>query len=214
MGDDGQMGPEIRIRRRTRLSAQERRNQIIDAATAIIAARGYWGLSIQDVADSCGITVNGVLHHVGTKDGLLVAVLEHRDQADAFALADRLGVDHSSPSWETNELTDTAVQRGTSLLEMCDAVVARNATQPEVVRLYCVLAAESLAPDHPAHDYFRTRQQITLDGFSKLTTGAPDPRQLATHLLALMDGLQLQWLRDPGIDLNSAWHSSTAGLPR
>ena len=41
---------------------------------------------------------------------------------------------------------------------MCSALVRRNASQPEIVRLFAVLEAESLAPSHPAHAYFALRQ--------------------------------------------------------
>jgi AcrR family transcriptional regulator len=47
---------------------------------------------MQDVADRCGPTVPGVLRHVGSKAGLLVAVLEHRDIEDARSLRVQLGV--------------------------------------------------------------------------------------------------------------------------
>ena len=111
-------------RERSRLPAAQRRRQIIEVASALVAERGFWGLSMQDVADDCGLTVPGVLHHVGSKDGLLIAVLEHRDAEDARALGPPPG----------------------DLRALCAAVVRRNVTQPEIVRLFAVLAAESLAP--------------------------------------------------------------------
>ncbi|MEV6932777.1 TetR/AcrR family transcriptional regulator [Dactylosporangium sp. NPDC051485] len=171
---------------RARLPAEQRRRQIIESATALVAERGFWGLSMQDVADDCGLTVPGLLHHVGSKDGLLVAVLEHRDAEDRRALGD--------PPPE-------------GLRELCAALVRRNATQPEIVRLFAVLAAESLAPDHPAHAYFAARQQGVLDALATLAKGvSPRPETLARQIVATMDGLQLQWLRDPsGTDLVAMW---------
>jgi AcrR family transcriptional regulator len=206
------MVTEVSIRRRTRLPAEQRRRQIIDAAAAIIAARGYWGLSVQDVADACGLTVNGVLHHVGSKDGLLVAVLDHRDHEDVRALADLLGVEFPSQGWSPEELTAVVRERGIGLARMCEVVVARNAEQPEIVRLYSVLEGESLSPDHPAHDYFTARQRLALDGFAQLAPAGADAPALARHLLAAMDGLQLQWLREPEMDLPRAWAAVAAGI--
>ncbi|GIM96799.1 TetR/AcrR family transcriptional regulator [Paractinoplanes toevensis] len=175
-------------RERPRLPAAERRRQIIDVTTRLIAERGFWGLSMQDVADGCGLTVPGLLHHVGSKDGLLLAVLDHRDEADLISVE----VQASSPR------------------EVCAALVRRNAGQPEIVRLFAVLQAESLAPDHPAHDYFAARQQKTLDGFSLLLKGhTADPDGLAVKIAAMMDGLQVHWLRDPDeIDLVAQWESA------
>jgi AcrR family transcriptional regulator len=172
-----------------RLPAGERRGQIIAAATALVAERGFWGLSMQDVADECGLTVPGLLHHVGSKDGLLVAVLEHRDQED------RRSVNEPEPA---------------GLRALCTALVRRNATQPEIVRLFAVLAAESLAPDHPAHDYFAARQRNVLGALTDQAKAVSDrPETLARQIVAMMDGLQMLWLRDPaGTDLVAMWQAA------
>jgi hypothetical protein len=101
-----------------------------------------------------------------------------------------------------------------SLAEVCDAVVRRNAEQPEIVRLFAVLEAESLAPGHPAHAYFKSRQRRTLDEFAALAEGVvDDPRELAAQVFAMMDGLQIQWLREPStVDLIDAWQSAARRL--
>ncbi|MFC7528740.1 TetR/AcrR family transcriptional regulator [Actinoplanes sp. GCM10030250] len=192
--------------RRSRLPAAERRRQILEATTRLIAERGFWGLSMQDVADVCGVTVPGLLHHVGSKDSLLVAVLEHRDEQDARSLAAELGV--------AEELIWAEGPGVITLPQVCSALVRRNAGQPEIVRLFAVLEAESLAPDHPAHRYFRDRQRRTLSTLAALAAGrVPDPGALAGQVVALMDGLQIQWLREPGeIDLVAAWEAAAARL--
>jgi AcrR family transcriptional regulator len=193
---------------RTRLPAAERRRQIITVATRLVAERGFWGLSMQDVAAACGLTVPGVLHHVGSKDGLLIAILEHRDAEDVRAL---------------ESLLPGAAAGSASLREVCAAVVRRNASQPEIVRLFAVLQAESLTPDHPAHDYFVARQERILSEITALAAASASasaaslasPASLAAEttarrIIALMDGVQLQWLRTPGADLNQLW-AATAG---
>jgi AcrR family transcriptional regulator len=177
-------------RERSRLPAEQRRGQILAAATALVAERGFWGLSMQDVADACGLTVPGLLHHVGSKDGLLIAVLEHRDEEDRRSLGEPVPGD---------------------LRELCAALVRRNAGRPEIVRLFAVLAAESLAPEHPAHDYFADRQRTVLAAFAQLAE-PPEPA-LARQIMATMDGLQLQWLRDPaGTDLVAMWEEAASRL--
>ena len=180
-------------RERSRLPADQRRRQIIGAATALVAERGFWGLSMQDVADGCGLTVPGLLHHVGSKDGLLVAVLEHRDAED------RRSVGEPPPA---------------DLRALCAALVRRNATQPEIVRLFAVLAAESLAPDHPAHDYFAARERDVLDALGTAAKPLTDrPEALARQIVATMDGLQLQWLRALGdADLVAMWEAAAERL--
>jgi AcrR family transcriptional regulator len=192
-------------RDRSRLPAAERRRQIMEVTTSLIAERGFWGLSMQDVADGCGLTVPGLLHHIGSKDGLLVAVLEHRDAEDARSLADQLGRDLPP---------DPGSLDGVELRQVCSALVRRNATQPEIVRLFAVLEAESLTPSHPAHAYFVARQEQTIEIFTALAKPLTDrPESFARQIMAMMDGLQIQWLRSPDtVSLVDEWEAAAAPL--
>lgn len=191
-------------RDRSRLPAAERRRQIMEVTTRLIAERGFWGLSMQDVADGCGLTVPGLLHHVGSKDGLLIAVLEHRDSVDGESLAAELGRD-----LESLDSLD-----GIDLRQVCSALVRRNATQPEIVRLFAVLEAESLTPSHPAHAYFIARQEETIAVFTALAKRVTDhPESLARQIVAMMDGLQIQWLRSPETtSLVDEWEAAATAL--
>jgi hypothetical protein len=85
--------------------------------------------------------------------------------------------------------------------------MARNVAQPEIVRLYSVLGAESLDPAHPAHAYFQHRYARSRAELAELLAGSvDDPEVAAVQVLAAMDGLQLQWLRSPEtFDLLGAW---------
>ena len=168
----------------TRMSRMDRRAQIIEVATTLISANGYWSVSLHDIGVECGITDAAVLHHFGSKENLLLAVMEHRDEADRSALAD-----------------------------VCTAMVGRNARQPEIVRLYTVLSAESLQPDHPVHGYFRERDQRAVRTFASARVPGGGTPRLARLVLATMDGLQLRWLRDPdGVDLVGEWEAAAAAI--
>jgi AcrR family transcriptional regulator len=160
------------------------------------------------VAEACGLTVAGLLHHVGSKDGLLVAVLEHRDEEDVRALAEILGA-------TTDQITRGDPMPSVTLADMCDALVERNSKQPEIVMLYSVLEAESLSSGHPAYDYFYKRQVDSVNALERLApTDDNDPHGLAEQVIALMDGLQLQWLRSPdSFDLVEAWQRVSRRIP-
>ncbi|MCK9930688.1 TetR/AcrR family transcriptional regulator [Frankia sp. Mgl5] len=194
-------------RDRARLPATQRRRQIVEAATRLIADRGFWGLSMQDVADGCGLTVQGLLHHVGSKDGLLVLVLEHSEAEDALQLAAQLSAGDGD---QTGEREDGTMPVRIELAQTCVAIVRRNMAQPEIVRLYAVLAAESLEPHHPAHAYFLARHERALAGLTELAGTVTDrPQSLARQILATLDGLQLQWLRTPDtVDLAREWEAA------
>ncbi len=197
-------------RDRSRLPAAQRRRQIMEATCELIAERGFWGLSMQDVADQCGLTVPGLLHYVDSKVGLLVAVLEHRDLEDARSLRMELGVSEN----EVPDEWSAGGPKGVDLRRLCAATVRRNAQQPEIVRLFAVLEIESLSPSHPSHDYFAARQARVVASFAELAQGLTDrPEVLARQIVAMMDGLQVQWLRTPEtIDLAAEWEVAAETL--
>lgn len=176
--------------RRVRLTADERRAQLVSEATVQIAKMGYVGFTMAGLAKASRLTHAGVLHHFPSKKDLLVEVLRHRDELDVEAVAP----DFATP-------TDIAGFR-----RVLDALVERNFRQPEIVRLYTVLSAEALNPDHPAHAYFQDRLQQTRALVAQaLDLPANDADDLAIDYLSFMDGLQLNWIRDPSIDFLGRW---------
>ncbi len=177
---------------RRRLPPAARREEILDAATALIAASGFNGVSLGAFAAACGMTKAGLLHHFPSKEHLLVAVLERRDARDVAAV---IGTDEPA--------RDPAAARA-----VLTRLVERNLRQRPVVQLYTVLSAEALDPAHPAHDYFRRRLESSralLAG--RLLAWHPHPDGAAVELLAFLDGLQLNWFRDPGIDFVARWEA-------
>ncbi|MEU4236031.1 helix-turn-helix domain-containing protein [Actinoplanes sp. NPDC026619] len=165
--------------KRVRLTADVRRAQLVAEATALIARIGYHRFSIKALSEATGLTRAGVLHHVGSKEQLLLDVLALRDERDTE------GIDPTMPT-----------------REILDRIVRRNIEQPEIVRLYTVLAAEALDPAHPAHAYFADRLHTGTTLFTELL----GDHETAVEIYAFMDGIQLNWLRDPTIDI---WHQWT-----
>lgn len=130
-----------------------------------------------------------MLHYFDSAEDVLLAVLRERDGADQLALA----FQGSAP---TNEA---------ELRELLHEGMAGNAAQREMVRLYTVLTAEPLNRNHPAYEYFRWRQAEARRTLAGLMAWRDDAESLAAEIAAVMDGLQLAWLRDASFDLVSAW---------
>ena len=66
------------------VSAQERREQILEAATVLIARRGYHNVRVADIARYCGTSTATVHYHFPSKEATLHAALEfyaHRFRA-------------------------------------------------------------------------------------------------------------------------------------
>ena len=60
----------------TRLDPAQRRDQILDAASALFAERGYEEVTIEDIATSAGVTRGLVHHYLGGRKDVYVALLE------------------------------------------------------------------------------------------------------------------------------------------
>jgi AcrR family transcriptional regulator len=177
---------------RRRLPLAERREQILTAATDLISVSGFKGVPLEAFATACGMTKAGMLHHFRSKDDLLTAILERRDDLDLTTVADTL-----------QPTPDAATSRA-----LMTAFVQRNHHQRPLVRLYTILAAEALDPDHPAFGYFQRRLRegrAMLEHY--LLAWHPRPGPAATELLSFLDGLQLNWLRDPDIDFLAQWET-------
>lgn len=174
------------------LKGRIRREDIITAAAAAYGELGYHSSSLREIAKRVGISHAGLLYHFPTKEALLAAVLERRDAEDS----------------EREKLT---VAPGLEVLRHFVALAEHNVRHPGIVDLYSRLAAEAVAPDHPAHDYFvrhyRAAREGVHESFEALAARGElrpgiDPGAASLAFIALMDGLQVQWLTVPGdVDL-------------
>jgi AcrR family transcriptional regulator len=77
----------------TRLTAEERREQVLDATKAIVAERDFHAVSIEAVARAAGITRPIVYAHFQDLRGLLEALVERESQRSLAQLAAVLPTD-------------------------------------------------------------------------------------------------------------------------
>jgi AcrR family transcriptional regulator len=163
-----------------------RRREILEAGIDVFSSNGFRSGSIREIAERVGMSQAGLLHHFSNKNELLAGVLELRDD-------------------QSRTLTNMESPDGLEHLRGLVSVVEYNASVPGLVELHCILSAEATSPDHPAHEYFINRYKwvvaFTKDSFEaaklkgQLADGV-DPASAARSLVALMDGLQVQWLLD------------------
>src|ERR1700754_1239237 len=141
----------------------------------IFSTQGYRGASLDAVAEAVGMTRQGLLHYFPSKVQLLLGVLELRQT-----------VNHA---WMQEMF---ASSRG--LADALVALVRHNQDRPELVRLFTVLAAESVNADHPGHDRFVDRYrevrthmgaQIASEQAAGTLGSAIEPERLATLLIAV-----------------------------
>lgn len=176
--------------------ADATRAQILDTALAVFAQTGYRGASIRDIASKSGISHPTLLYHFPSKAALLMAVLEWRDHVDCDDIDDE-GIDFDDLP-------------GRPMLAHLVRSAVHNAGQRGIVELFAQLSAESSAPEHPAHAYFSDRyavlRQTVTRGLTELAADGQlreglDPLDAASSIIAIMDGLQVQWLLDERVDM-------------
>lgn len=164
---------------------------ILDRALAVFADVGYRAASVREIAARCGLSHPALIYHFPTKADLLMAVLRRRDTPDAPGG----GMDDLHGREVLDHLVDTA---------------RLNSAVPGIVELYATLSGEATSASHPAHRYFQDRyagllSQVSrayreLESSGELRAGV-DPDLAARRLIAVMDGLQVQWLLDPTVDM-------------
>lgn len=178
-----------------RMSAVERRNHILTTTVSCISQFGFWGFTIRDVAEAEHITEAGLLYYFRNKEELLVEALKYADHINQIAIAEHLGVEGVTGDVLADGI---AYHCDHGLKTILQATVETNARRPELVRLYTVLEGEALNKEHPAHDYFVTREDNLLKEytFAAERDHVANPERTATQALSAMEGLQLRWLND------------------
>ena len=162
----------------------------------VFGKHGFRGGTLQQVAGRVGGTPGAILKLFGSKENLLIAVLQHWGAVTSALV----GVDN----------------RGYARLEGFKRLMSYHREHVGLLQLYTKMAAEATTPEHPAHEFMVDRYRTTLDDmralfadgtaqghFREMTPAEIDHE--AKLLLATMDGLEIQFLLDPGTDLVSTF---------
>jgi len=182
--------PALRARGE-RKSTPERRQEIVRAAAKTFGTKGYQKGSLIDIAAQVGMTHAGVLHHFGSKEQLLIAVLKYRDEEDIQSL----------PS--------TRMPQGLEMFRHLVRTALVNTQRVGLVQTYAALTGESVTENHPARGFVIERFSVLrahLEECLREYCGPELPADLctyaATSIIGVMDGIQLQWLlQDDAVDL-------------
>lgn len=161
------------------MTPEARREEIIEITQAAIARDGYRALSLREIARRCGMSAPGLMHHFPDMPTLLEAVIEHRDEADLSQVLDSLGAD-------------------TTLVQMMDRAREYYDSRPEETRNFDILEAEALDPTHPAHAYYRERNERTFQRLrAQIEREFADADAVARVVRLILDGVVLRRLRSP-----------------
>lgn len=174
-----------------RTGAQSRA-ELVQAASRVFAEHGYAGGSLRQIAVKVGMSAASLMQHFGSKQGLLEAVLANwREETDHLVSGDQIGL---------------------AFFRALRESMSYHVDHRGLIELFLTMATEASTPTHPAHAFIRARYDREMAHFraqllhaQKLgEIPAMDDRQVDLEvraLFAVMDGLELQWLLDPEIDL-------------
>ena len=177
---DPSLGP------RARRSALRRR-EILESAARTIGRRGYAGATLAAIAEDVGISAPSLLHHFRNKESLLTELIAFRDEISR------------------NDGPTSFDAGGQALLDHLGDTAELNARDRGLTQLYAVLLGESITEGHPAQESFRARfeglrgpvRDAFLAAVADPRVSEQDVLEAAAAIVAVMDGIQYQFLLDP-----------------
>lgn len=183
----------------TGAGADQRREEMLEAAATIIAERGFSETRITDVARRVGASPALVVYYFGTKDSLLTAALRHSEDAFYEAAEEMLG--------RTPALRD----RLQMLVRMTFVPQEKN-QMPGAWGLWFDLWAQAFRHPQVAKDRIeldeRWRsmlQQVVEEAVAAGELTDVNPHEFAVTWSALLDGLSIQVaLEDPSMGRDKA----------
>lgn len=185
------------VRQSTRRSGTAaRRQELLDAALDCFVENGFDGTSLRQIAMRARMTHAGLLHHFESKEALVAALLQRRDERDKD-LAKEFAVVSGGEG------------RAPALLKL----LAHHRTAPGEMRFWSELFAAASRPEHPSRNYYvsrydHLRAQVEAVLRKRAESGAlregVQPELIAMLLPAVLDGLQSQWLLEQTLPIDPA----------
>jgi AcrR family transcriptional regulator len=179
------------------------RIMIVGATVDLLRDVPFHEATIGAVAERLDLPVAELEQHFPSWDGLVLAALDR---------------------WNGGRMDEVTRDVGDrSTVEFLRAIVASNAEDPALMRLLVALLSVAGNAAHPMSPYLRSRYQLFYQQIRRglehdIAIGrAPhtmEPRRGAEQLLALYEGMQLQALLRPDLDLVAAFDRAVSRLER
>lgn len=171
--------------------AAERKDQIVRATVDCITKHGYHNFSMQDVARTAGVS-KGIIHYYFlNKDELMMSVL------------DKVAGDIETVLASEMESTNDARRKFEVFLEVCFDIV-RNTKEYYQVNMdfWTQINQKEEVRRVIARHYAKFRDSavnVIRDGINAGIFRQLEPLEYASYVVAVIDGLSLQWLFDENV---------------
>ena len=164
-----------------------RRQEILDRSIEVFATNGSERTSLRAIAEAIGVSHAALLHYFASREELLVEVLREDERV-------------RGGSNDESEIVSVMVN-----------AAERNVSIPGLVALYSTMLAGSLeASKTVSREYFVPRfdrirrmlvERIAAGQRAGTVRGDVEPEAMAALIIAASDGLQIQWLLEPRVDI-------------
>jgi AcrR family transcriptional regulator len=184
--------PATSRRRGPYANGQQRREEFVTKALEVFATQGLKRLSMRKIAEALGVSHATLSYYFASREELLQAVFDAHDDQEQILASDRLA-----------EL---------GLLDALPELGRYIEGIPRLIQLDLSIEVEGIGVDNAAHNYARQRVGNFMEAVRRELERERDRGRLrpdldldvtTRHLTALVRGLQLQWLYDPDIALDS-----------
>lgn len=179
------------MQRQKKEQGQQTRQTIIDVTTRLFAARGYAGTSLDLIAKEANTSKSSIFWHFENKEDLLFTV-----------------VDRAMSDWEVEAGSEILAQPGpkAQMAKLIDLYRGLAMNRPDTLRLLLGLLLETADANEKVKSRFQKmytgyRASIRMVIESGVASGdfvaTIPPPHLSAMVLALFDGLFVQWLLEP-----------------
>lgn len=173
------------------LKGVAKRAEIVQAAAKIFARYGYLAGSLGQIAAEVGSTKATLIKYFDSKEGLLIAVLQH---------------------WSKETESQQGDTPGLAFFISLARTMVYHLNHVGYIELFLTLSTEATNLNHPARDFiseryisvfrqFRQNLAIAVAEGEILPMTERQMEREARLFIAAMDGIELQWILDREIDL-------------
>ena len=181
------------------------RESVLDAAERLMAAHGYDAATVAALVDEAGIPASSIYHYFGSKEGVLLAVMQRGAEQffDALPIPDRR--------------IGSQKKHLAALVEAVAAALNRN---PNFLRILVVMATQPVnAEEGEVHRVVNSVREMALERLRDqmqlvfgLDSASADADQLARFALAAVDGAFVACQANPQLSLDRLLEPLPAAL--
>ncbi|MCJ0904714.1 TetR/AcrR family transcriptional regulator [Rhodococcus sp. ARC_M6] len=189
--------------KRTRLSPDERRAQLIDLGARMLAQRPLEQISVEDIADQAGVSRGLLFHYFASKSEFHLAIVRHTSGQM---------LSRTEPPRSDNPMSDNPITTLRSVLASYVDYVSENRNT------YVSLLRGTASGDPQMREVFEQTRDVmaarTLEQLPKIgLTSTPQVELAVRGWIAFVEEATISWLRAPAITREELIELTVQALP-